>query len=198
MKSRCPAVADDIRGESGLQPKRGFTPATWAEGASIRANIVASHPSVIDRNQIGSGTTSIGAPAHARLGRDWVARKDATLNPATASRARRGFYPSTRKRQRQMAGLARVPLDRMIVFARVQRARRPRADLANTGHATICHIYLARLRLAHTCVLMCGSGQTVFVTESSVKAEPSTGSADGFLSLGTIPQDDSFGARRAG
>lgn len=82
-----------------------------------------------------------------------------------------------------MAGLARVPLDRVTAFAREQRARRRKDETSKHRSCdSLPHLSRACVPLAHTCFIMSGSGQTVFLTESSVKAQPSTGYAGDFLS----------------
>ena len=154
--------------------------------------------SLIDPNQIGSGTTSIGPSASApreRLGSSQGRHSKSSHCLESAPR----ISSVNAEAATTNGGFGKRPLASRDRIVRLQRARRPEGRTSKHRSCdNLPHLSRACVPLAHTCFLMSGRGQTVFLTRSSVKVQPSTGCADDFLSLGTIPQDDSRGARRAG
>ena len=187
VKAGVRAVADEARKSPDRRQYGRFTPATWAEGASILMTILACRPSLIDPNQIGRGTTSIGPCAsalrerlassqgrHSKSGHCLESAPRISSVNADAATTNGGFG------KRALASRDRI--------VRVQRARRPEGRTSKHRSCDILpHLSRACVRLAQTCVLMSSSGQTVFVTESSVKVQPSSGYADDLLVLGNDP-----------
>jgi hypothetical protein len=138
--------------------------------------ILACRSSLIDPNQIGNGTTSIGPSAPAPRERLGSAQGRHSKSSHCLESAPR-ISSVNAEAATTNGGFGQRPLHRVTAFARVQCARPPEGRINKHPCDNLPHLSRACVRLAQTCVLMSSSGQTVFVTESSVKVQPSTGYA---------------------
>jgi len=155
VKAGVRAVADEARESPDRRQYGRFTPATWAEGASILMTILACRPSLIDPNQIGSGTTSIGPSASALTERLASSQGRHSKSSHCLESAPR-ISSVNADAATTNGGFGKRPLASLLIALPACNARVGRRDeLASTGRATICRTNRAPASRWHTRAFLC-------------------------------------------